>query len=343
MSFAVVINFPVQFVKSVSVVDGNEKINLYTLTDDAETILNNSDVKLNAEDGYDVSNNGGDITIIIKRRYPVNLTVGDITTHHETALSTVGEFLKLQGITPDEYDEVKPALDTPINKPTDIVFTDVEYITESKTVPIAFTTKKVETEQLEYGKRKVATKGENGEKEVVTFTKFVNGKVTETTVNEAVVKQPVQKVVNVGVAKEASAPSVNSVKAGRSVKGGKTADGSKWMSDLTPKTEIKLDKNGIPVNYKKVLTGNASAYCTGTTCSTGVSVKQGYIAVDPNIIPYGTEMYIRTTDGEWLYGYAVAADTGGFVTWGNTIADLYMYSYDDCLNFGRREIEIYIL
>lgn len=115
------------------------------------------------------------------------------------------------------------------------------------------------------------------------------------------------------------------------------------ISTLTPQTPIELDENGRPVNYTKVLTGKATAYCTGTTCSTGVKVRPGYIAVNPNQIPYGTKMYIVSSDGRYHYGYAIAADTGGFAKQGSAIADLYMSSYSDCVQFGRRNIEIYIL
>lgn len=119
--------------------------------------------------------------------------------------------------------------------------------------------------------------------------------------------------------------------------------GTKVISTLTPEKPIELDANGRPVNYVKKLTGKATAYCQGTTCSTGVKVRPGYIAVNPKQIPYGTKMYIVSADGKYHYGYSIAADTGGFAKKGTAIADLYMYNYDDCIQFGRRYIEIYIL
>ena len=117
----------------------------------------------------------------------------------------------------------------------------------------------------------------------------------------------------------------------------------KTVSELKPEKDFKLDKNGVPVKYKKKITGTASAYCCGTHTATGKRVKPGYIAVNPRQIPYGTKLYIRTPDGSYTYGYASAEDTGGFVAWGNTVADLYLWSYSDCVNFGRRSIEIYVL
>lgn len=38
----------------------------------------------------------------------------------------------------------------------------------------------------------------------------------------------------------------------------------------------------------------------------------GHIAVNPKQFPYGTELYIVSLDGKFVYGYCMAADTGGF-------------------------------
>ena len=121
------------------------------------------------------------------------------------------------------------------------------------------------------------------------------------------------------------------------------SNGSKTVSELKPSKDFKLDKNGIPVKYKKKITGTASAYSCGTHTATGKRVKPGYIAVNPRQIPYGTKLFIRSSDGSYVYGYASAEDTGGFVKWGNTVADLFFWSESACNQFGRRGIEIYVL
>lgn len=68
--------------------------------------------------------------------------------------------------------------------------------------------------------------------------------------------------------------------------------------------------------------------------ATGVRVTWGVIAVDPNVIPLGTRMYIPG------YGYGVAADTGGAVK--GYIIDL---GYPDGvpIDWETRWIDIYIL
>ena len=73
---------------------------------------------------------------------------------------------------------------------------------------------------------------------------------------------------------------------------------------------------------------------TGLT-STGVVPYHGVVAVDPDVIPYGTRMYIPG------YGFAVAADCGGAIN-GNTI-DLFMEDYGDAISWGRRDVTVYFL
>ena len=69
--------------------------------------------------------------------------------------------------------------------------------------------------------------------------------------------------------------------------------------------------------------------------------QRGVVAVDPRVIPLGTRLYIETADGSYIYGNAVAGDTGGAIK-GNKI-DLFMNSYSECMQFGRRTVNVYIL
>ncbi len=116
------------------------------------------------------------------------------------------------------------------------------------------------------------------------------------------------------------------------------------ISTLTPDIDIQLDENGIPVNYTGVSRVQATAYTyTGNRCATGVNPQPGYIAVNPKIIPYGTKMYIVSADGRYVYGYAIAADTGGYVKSRPTNVDLFMETNAACKAFGRRDVIIYFL
>lgn len=92
--------------------------------------------------------------------------------------------------------------------------------------------------------------------------------------------------------------------------------------------------------YKAVYTMEATAYLptdgggSGVT-ATGMYAQHGVVAVDPNVIPLGSRLYIPG------YGEAIAADTGGAIR-GDRI-DLCMESYGECMQFGRRYVEVYVL
>lgn len=125
-----------------------------------------------------------------------------------------------------------------------------------------------------------------------------------------------------------------------------TSAGYKYVSTLKPSTDFELTADGRPVNYKKLITGKASAYTygDGNKTATGKGVRPGYVAVNPKIIPYGTKLFIRTPDGKYMYGYASAEDTGGFIYWSNPrVVDLFFTSESACRTFGVRNIEIYVL
>ncbi len=264
-------------------------------------------------------------SVKISYGYPVYITCGDKT--HEIMFfdGTVESALKEAGFTPDKYDFVEPALDTLITETTYIDYTNVDYIKSTKTETIPHGTKKVYTTKLKEGAKKVTREGKDGVKKITLVEKLVNGVSVETEESYKVVTKPVSEKVSVGK-KAAKA----------STKG--------HVSTLSPKKEIELDKNGVPVNYKSKMKVRATAYThTGNRCSTGVKPQPGYIAVNPKVIPYGTEMFIKTTDGKYIYGYAVAADTGGFVKRHPTGIDLFFDTESECRTFGVRTAEIYIL
>lgn len=67
----------------------------------------------------------------------------------------------------------------------------------------------------------------------------------------------------------------------------------------------------------------------------GTQVSRGTIAVDPRVIPLGTKVYVEG------YGHAECLDTGGAIK-GNRI-DLYMDSREECFEFGRRDVRVWIV
>lgn len=107
-----------------------------------------------------------------------------------------------------------------------------------------------------------------------------------------------------------------------------------------PERNNVIETSGGAINYSAVLSMEATAYLptdgssAGIT-ATGIRATYGVVAVDPRVIPLGTRVYIPG------YGVALAADTGGAIK-GYKI-DLCMESYAECMQFGRRNITVYVL
>lgn len=103
--------------------------------------------------------------------------------------------------------------------------------------------------------------------------------------------------------------------------------------------------SGTQLTYTQVLSCRATAYTTQLQSwkktATGTTARVGAIAVDPNVIPYGTRMFIVSADGSITYGIATAEDCGGLIQ-GNRI-DLFFDTYDECIRFGVRTCDVYLL
>ena len=129
----------------------------------------------------------------------------------------------------------------------------------------------------------------------------------------------------------------------------KNNDGSHSVQELTRhvlvEPETKIIRKGMamsvytPEGYKRYtrkINAHASAYvATGNRTAIGLVPYEGIVAVDPRMIPMYTKMYIPG------YGIAMAGDTGGDMV-GHRV-DLFFNDYHRAIQWGRRDIEIYIL
>ncbi|MBQ4100614.1 MAG: 3D domain-containing protein, partial [Oscillospiraceae bacterium] len=117
-------------------------------------------------------------------------------------------------------------------------------------------------------------------------------------------------------------------------------------SPLVPENEIEFDENGNPVNYKQVFRKQvATAYSAkpGSKGASGLPAKIGYVAVRAAMIPYGSELYIKTADGSFVYGYCIAGDTGVGLLQNVIDVDVFFDTYLESCLFGRKTVDIYVL
>ena len=279
-----------------------------------------------------VTNN---LRVEIISAYDIIINVDGEEKAVQTTVKTVGDVLNEQGITLDEDDEVSPAADTVLTNNLVIEVLRVEYVTRETQEKIPFTTEKVNSSAMTKGTEKVSQKGVDGVKTFTYTDKVVNGVVESSElVSEEVTKEPVKQIIKVGtLVKQTSKKLGNN----------KIEKNGNPISELELPSKYSIGDNNVPTEYKYTIKGRGAAYCIpGGITATGRPVKPGYIAVNPKQIPYGTEMWIVSDDGV-VYGYAIAADTGGFVKKGYFTCDLYMNSTEQCYQWGDRGVTIYVL
>ncbi|MGG7142856.1 3D domain-containing protein [Clostridium nigeriense] len=106
------------------------------------------------------------------------------------------------------------------------------------------------------------------------------------------------------------------------------------------KNETTDNSGSTNGNYLATFSMSATAYTGGEYTAMGLKPTRdpnglSTVSVDSSVIPLGSKVYVEG------YGYAIASDTGGAIQ-GNKI-DLYMNSLEDCTNFGRRTVTVYIV
>jgi len=85
---------------------------------------------------------------------------------------------------------------------------------------------------------------------------------------------------------------------------------------------------------------SATAYCKGSTTASGVTVRTGVAAADPQLLPVGSVINVGTGVAKYNGVYTIM-DTGPQVQ-GREL-DLYMWSCYEALAFGRKSIDVTVL
>lgn len=306
----------------VTISDGDITQTFITMKRETEEILEEAKITVGMDDIVKTEDSSSKhISISITRAFDVFVRCDGDTIPLRVTGGTVASALEQAGVTLSSTDVISFPLHQRLCENQQICIDRVTYRTTTKTEKIPYKIEKKDTPLLKKGYTRVYVKGENGVKTYTYEEKLINGQVVETKlVGETVNKQPVNELRLIGNGQVET------------------------LSTLKPTKEVLLDSKGFPVTYKKVIKGKATAYTgVGQPTSTGVKTRVGYVAVDPKIIPYGSELYIISPDGKIVYGYAVAADTGGAMLSGRILVDVFFNTEEECRAFGVRNILVYIL
>ncbi len=317
--------------KQITIVDGDSSRQVITFNRYVEDVLESQEITLGRRDKMNVAADSllkDDMQIEIYRAFHVSVTEKGITTSHIATKRTVGEILNELGYNAKESDKTTPAYTAKVSEFDEITLIRTSEKVVEITEEIPYESTERENKALATGRRKVVQKGSPGEKTVSYKICFEDGvEVSRETIKEEIVTNAVAQITEVGPKK--------------------TIDSYKIASAGT----IQTSRSGN-LAYSKVITVNATAY-DASSCgkapshpaygitATGRKAGYGIVAVDPSIIPLGTKLYIESADGSYVYGTAIAADTGGAIK-GNRI-DLCYNTRSEAISFGRRPMKVYIL
>lgn len=308
--------------KRVYVTIDDEKNEHYTTKETVGDLLKEKDLKVTSKDKLSHDSDEeivDDLHIVIDKAFKVTIDDGGKEKEVWSTGDTVENLLKDNEIDlPTEgLDIIKPSLKDKLNKRQTITITRIKKKIEEVESEIEYKTEKREDSSLAKGKEKTIQNGKNGKLLKKYEITYENGeKVDRKLKEEKTEVKPKNQIIAVGTKVEQ--PKQNLV--------------------TLAKSSSKNEPSG------KVMYMSSSAYsanckgCSGIT-STGINLKANpntkVIAVDPNVIPLGSKVWVEG------YGYAVAGDTGGAIK-GNRI-DIHMPSQSEALRHGVRRVKVIVV
>ncbi|WP_062107795.1 G5 and 3D domain-containing protein [Bacillus niameyensis] len=309
--------------KQIAVKDGDEQSYYWTTAKTVQEFLDEENIKIQEHDQFNFSVEDqikDQLKLEIDRAFALTLADGKKKKDVWSTSTTVADFLKQQGIKLGDLDRVEPNLKEDVEPNSTVKVIRVEKVTDVVEEPIDYTVVTKKDANLLKGTEKVVQTGKEGllKKEFEVIKE--NGKeVDRKLIAEKTVQESQDKVVAVGT-------KVIVAQASRGVSKANTAS-----SQETP--------SGGKEMYMSATAYTASCNgCSGVT-ATGINLHANpgskVIAVDPNVIPLGSKVWVEG------YGYAIAGDTGGAIK-GNRI-DVFVPTKEQAYRFGRKKVKIRVL
>ena len=310
--------------KTYVVTDGDRVVTYTTFASEPETVLEQLGLSLNQNDTYTTQAVEGAAAITVRRAQKITVHYHGQTTLVTSFGETAGELLSRLGLDVTGEDVVSHGLEEETYDGMELRVDRPEVLRQVYTAAIPHPVSRCSDPTLPVGTEAVLTPGTDGEMRCTAEITYLGGQEAGRQVlSETVTRQPVAEIIAVGTG---SAPAVSEKPV--------IADG-----------RITLP-TGEVLTYTRTDTVRATAYThtdrgCDTVTATGTRVHRGTAAVDPRFIPYGTRMFIVSSDGSYVYGIAAAEDCGGDIK-GDRM-DLYLPTHAQCTAFGRRVCTVYFL
>lgn len=310
--------------KTYVVTDGDRVVTYTTFASEPETVLEQLGLSLNQNDTYTTQAVEGAAAITVCRAQKITVHYHGQTTLVTSFGETAGELLSRLGLDVTGEDVVSHGLEEETYDGMELRVDRPEILRQVYTAAIPHPVSRCSDPTLPVGTEAVLTPGSDGEMRCTAEITYLGGQEAGRQVlSETVTRQPIAEIIAVGTG---SAPAVSEKPV--------IADG-----------RITLP-TGEVLTYTRTDTVRATAYThtdrgCDTVTATGTRVHRGTAAVDPRFIPYGTRMFIVSSDGSYVYGIAAAEDCGGDIK-GDRM-DLYLPTHAQCTAFGRRVCTVYFL
>lgn len=293
----------------------------YTLNDNPEEILSDNGIVTLAFDAVDVTSLDGKLSEInVSRAFPVVVNVDGKSKRVMVTGGTVEDAIRRVDIELGKHDLVDADLEEPVEDGSIITITRKEYVTKTDKETLPFETVYHYSPDIKAGSEEILVEGEDGLRERTVRRLIIDGEVVDETVeSDEITREPVSEEVVIGFP-------------------------SKPVSPYN--FECEFDENMEPTEYASVMRSQKSAGYSapaGAYTASGRKAVVGNVAVNPNVIPYGTKMFIKASDGSHIYGYAIAADTGTAIMNGRITVDLLYATYEESCTNGIRNVDIFIL
>lgn len=327
------------------ITDGDNVIVCLSNSSDPQQVIEEAGLELGESDTYTTQLSNGVAQIHINRVQMISVRERGQVYVVGSYGGTVSDVLASLDITLSDSDVLSCSLDTQTYDGMTIAITRVTHKTLEYDESIPYGTRVFEDSSLAPGEEELLLEGTEGLTHYVAQVTYEDGvEVDRAILAQQMVTAPQDAIVLRGVDRSVMDQTYNNVD--------DYVVSNDWYR-YTPPAEAATDGEeklvpGTKLSYHAAVQFEATAY----TCNspnylgdgrtfTGTTARVGAIAVDPRVIPLGTKMYIASADGEYIYGYCVAEDTGALIK-GNLV-DLYYDTHDECMEFGRRDIIIYFL
>ncbi|MCD7919440.1 MAG: G5 domain-containing protein [Clostridiales bacterium] len=331
LAFALLCNHSAKAKTVYEISDEASTVTVETYTDSVDAVLDEAGVDLSATDFVEADATEGAVQLSITHaQYATVVCDGATVTAQIEEGDTVATLLEKLNITVGE-DDILSHDPTAIVSAGDTITVHrvtITYYTEESTTP--YDTATICDPTMSRGTTAVVQAGVDGRTVYTYEQKSIDGGEPVTTLVQTDTYDMQTEITAYGTRVYFQTPTGLS-------------QSKDYITNIDDRTNTITLASGATYHLSKTVTCSCTAYTakSGAHTASGRKAQVGVVSVDTSVFPMGTKLLIQSSNGSFLYGVAVAGDTGSAVK-GNTI-DLYFDSVSECYSFGRRTCTVYVL